>query len=61
MASAGVELRWYLRSSGNQRMCYKSCAVAYYSLAVGSIVSHPEDWREVSQRARYFTNILKCL
>lgn len=43
-----MRLRWYLRSSVNERICYKSCAVTYHSLAAGSLDFHPEDQREVS-------------
>lgn len=43
-----MKLRWYLGSSVNERICYKSCAVTYHSLATGSFDFHPEDQKEVS-------------
>lgn len=48
MASRAMKLRWHLRSFVNERICYKSYAVTYCSLATGSIDFHPENQRKVS-------------
>lgn len=54
-----MKLRWYFRSAVNERMCYKSCAVMYHSLATGSLDFHPEDQRGFLRAGHL--NILKCL
>lgn len=50
-----MKLRWHLRSSVNERVCYKSCAVTYHSLATGKIDFRPEDETEVPQSWAFFT------